>query len=140
MAEGVWTQGRVAVGDASNAMGTFPSTDNFKWASSGTAAGTTGLVISAKPGRFYRGVYENGAATAYYLQIFDKATAPIAGDVPVYEKRLAVSGEVEIDLTNVNGKPCLAGIAIAMSTTPGVLTLAIAQDLAFRSTCFTSNT
>lgn len=140
MAEGVWTQGKTTVGDPSNAMGSFPSGDNFKWLSSGTAVGTAGVVVSAKPGRFYRGVYENGGATAYYFQVFDKATAPLNGDVPVYQKRLAASGETEVDLTNVNGKPCFKGIGIAISSTPGTLTLAAATDLAFAATCFTANT
>ena len=136
MSQGVWTIGKVDP----VSVGTNAPSDNFKRATSGTAAGTAGIVIVAKPGRFYRGVFENGAATAYYLQIFDKATAPVNADVPIYEKRLPSSGEVEIDLTNVNGLPCVVGISIAISSTGGSLTLAVANDLAFRSVVYTANT
>jgi hypothetical protein len=133
MGGGQWTQGRVDIGTAGQGV-----SDNFKRATSGVAAGTAGIVISSKPGRFYKGVYENGSATAYFLQIFDKATAPVNTDVPIYEKRLPASGEVEIDEVLINGLACTLGIGIAISSTAGTLTLAVANDLAFRSTIFTA--
>lgn len=136
MAEGIWTQGRVDAG-TSTAMGTGVS-DNFKRSTSGTAAGTAGISISAKPGRVYRLIVENGSATAYFVQLFDKATAPVNADVPIWEKRLPVSTECEIDLTNINGLPCVNGIGLAISSTAGSLTLAIANDIAYRSVVFTS--
>lgn len=132
MSGGTWTLGRIDV-DANN-----PPGDAFKRASSGTAAGTAGIVVSAKPGRFYRGVFQNGGATKYYVQVFDKATAPVNTDVPIYSKTLPASGEVELDLTNVNGLKCLLGIGIAISSTAGVLTLALATDIAFRSVVYTA--
>lgn len=137
---GMWTQGRVDVGGAQGAPGSAPVADSFKRSTSGTAAGTAGVVISAKPGRFYRAEVQNGAATAYFVQVFDKATAPVNADVPVYSKRLPLSGECEIDLTDVNGIVCLAGISIAISSTPGVLTLALATDIAHRTVIYTAQT
>ncbi len=134
MAEGVWTQGRV---DAATFAGQ-PVTDNFKRSTSGVAAGAAGVVISAKPGRFYRAEVQNGAATAYFVQVFDKATAPVNADVPIYSKRMAVSSECEIDLTNINGLPVVNGIGIAISTTAGVLTLAVGNDIAHRTVIYTS--
>lgn len=136
MSEGSWTLGRV---DAAAFAGQTVA-DNFKRSTSGVAAGTAGVAISTKPGRFYRALVENGAATAYYVQVFDKASAPVNTDVPIYEKRLAVSGECEIDLTNVNGLPCANGIGLAISSTPGTLTLAVANDIAFRTVIYTSQT
>lgn len=133
MSGGTWTLGRIDL-DTNNA----PTADAFKSASSGTAAGTAGIVISSKPGRFYRGIFQNSSATKYYVQVFDKATAPVNTDVPVFSKTLPASGEVEIDLTNVNGLRCLLGIGIAISTTAGVLTLAVATDLAFRRVVYTA--
>ena len=134
MSEGIWTMGRV---DAATFAGQ-PVADGFKRSTSGVAAGTAGVIISAKPGRFYRAVVQNGAATAYFVQVFDKATAPVNTDVPIYSKRLPVSGECEIDLTDINGLPVTAGIGIAISSTAGVLTLAVATDIAFRTVVYTS--
>jgi hypothetical protein len=135
MSEGTWTMGRVDAG-----AGAFAKVaDNFQRSTSGVAAGTAGVSISTKPGRFYRAVVENGAATAYFVQVFDKATAAVNADVPIWEERLAVSGECKIDLTNVNGLPCLNGISIAISSTAGTLTLAVANDIAYRSVIFTAS-
>jgi hypothetical protein len=135
MSEGVFTMPLVTAGAGAFAK----TTDSFKRATSGVAVGTAGISISSKPGRFYRAVVENGGATAYYLQVFDKATAAINADVPVYEKRLAASGECELDLVNVNGVPCLNGISLAISTTPGTLTLAAATDVAYYSVFYTAS-
>lgn len=135
MSEGVFTMPLVTAGVAPFAK----TTDSFLRATSGVAVGTAGILISNKPGRFYRAVVENGAATAYYLQVFNKASAAVNTDVPVYQKRLPVSGEVEIDLVNVNGVPCNLGISIAISTTPGTLTLAAATDVAFYSVFYTAS-
>lgn len=135
MSEGVFTMPLVTAGAGAFAK----TTDSFQRSTSGVAAGTAGVIIAAKPGRFYRGVIQNGSATAYFVMVFDKATAPVNGDTPVFEKRLAVSGEVDIDLVNVNGVPCLNGIGIAISSTPGTLTLAIANDIAYRSIFYTAS-
>lgn len=131
MSEGIFPVGRADVAT--------PSADAFKRAASGTAVGTSGVVLGTvgKPGRLYRLMVQNGGATAYYLQIHNKATAPVNTDVPVYVKRIAASSEVEIDLANVNGLPCSLGIGFAISTTPGVLTLAIATDIAFYAATYT---
>lgn len=113
---------------------------DFVRSSSGTAVGTAGvLVVSAKLGRLYRLQVVNGSATAYYLQIFDKATAPVNTDVPIDSFRLAVSSEREIDYTNVNGLYFALGCGIAISSTPGVLTLAVADNIAFYRAFYTKN-
>jgi hypothetical protein len=121
----------------SSGVNASPS-DGFKRSTSGTAAGTAGIVVSAKPGRPYRVLVQNGAATAYYVQLFDKATAPVNADVPIWSKRMAASSECEIDLTNINGLQCALGIGLAISSTAGALTLAIATDIAFRSVVYTA--
>ncbi len=113
--------------------------DNFQRSTTGTAAGTAGVSISTKPGRIYRLIVQNGAATAYFVQIHDKATAAVNNDVPIWVKRMAVSSECEIDLTNINGLPCVNGISIAISSTSGLLTLAVSNDIAFRSVVFTAS-
>lgn len=138
MAKGVFTLGRVDTGATNNAFGDWPVADNFRRSTSTGAAGTAGIVISSKPGRVYRLIAQNSAATAYFLQIHDKATAPVNTEVPIFVKRLPSSGEVEIDLTNINGMPVQNGISIAISSTAGTLTLAVANDLAFRTVIYTA--
>lgn len=138
MGTGIWTLGRTDVGSTSSAMAPYPVADNFKFASSGTAAGTAGIVISAKPGRLYRVIVQNGSATGYFFQVHDKATAPVNTDVPKIVRRLPASGELDFDLSTLNGFPVLNGISIAISSTAGTLTLAVANDIAFRDVWYTA--
>ena len=98
-----------------------------------TAFGTAGVVIANKPGRLYRlAVSNSNATTSYYVQLFDKAIAPIATNVPIWEERI----EAAVATT---GKSCVidfglfglyfgTGIGLALSSTKGVLTLAGATD------------
>ena len=58
-----------------------------------TGFGTTGVVITNKSGRLYQIQFVNKAATAYFVQIHDKAFAPISTDVPIWESQMAVSSE-----------------------------------------------
>ena len=137
MSEGIWPIGRADVGVLDGFS--FPVADGFKYAASATAAGTAGLVIgtAGKGGRVYRVTAVNGAATAYFLQVFNKATAPINTDVPVWQRRLAASSELDVDLASVGGVICPLGIGLAISSTAGTLTLAIANDLVFRAVWYT---
>lgn len=127
---GTFTLGRVAA----SAQG---SGDNFLSSVNSAAEGTAGVVISSTPGRVYRLIVQNGGATAYYVQIHNKATAAVNAEVALWSKRIAASSEVEIDLTNINGLVCTAGIGLAISTTARTLTLAAATDIAFRNVIYT---
>jgi hypothetical protein len=130
MAEGVWTLPKV----------TSDAGCDFTRTSSGTAVGTAGvLLVGAKKGRLYRLIVQNSAATAYFLQIFDKATAPVNTDVPIWSERLPLSSEGEIDFTNVNGLYFALGCGFAISSTAGVLTLAASNDIAFFAALYTKN-
>lgn len=136
MSAGTWPLGRIDLGQA-DAFST-PVADNFK-RQAGATVGTAGIVIgtAGKGGRLYRLRVVNGAATAYFLQAFNKASAPVNTDVPVYVQRLAVSSEAEIDLADVGGLVCPLGLAFAISSTAGTLTLAIANDAAFYAAIYT---
>lgn len=99
-----------------------------------TAFGTSGVNVSAKQGRLYKIKFVNkNATTAYYAQIFDKATAPVNTDVPIWEIGLPAkaattqTGDCEEDF-GLFGLYVAAGLGIAISTTQGVLTLAAATD------------
>lgn len=91
------------------------------------AYGTAGLSVTAKFGRLYRIRTINAGAAAYFLQIHDKATAPTAGNTPVWEARLPASGEVDLSFELI-GLYLANGLGLAISTTTGTLTLAAAND------------
>lgn len=90
------------------------------------AFGTAGTNLSVKQGRLYKATVINTGATAYFVQIFNKATPPANTDVPIWEERLPASGSVPLQFDF--GLYAAAGLGIAISTTAGVLTLAAAND------------
>lgn len=99
--------------------------------SSTAKVGTAGVLLKgAAKGRLYRLDVVNVAATAYYVMVFDKATAPVNGDTPIWRRRLAASGELSLVLEEF-GLACANGIGFAISSTDGTLTLAVADDVHF---------
>lgn len=113
----------------------------LKRASKTTSFGTAGVSVTTKPGRLYKIRATNkNATTRYFLQIFDKATAPVATDVPIWELDLpaAVATTSRGDALEEfpMGLYFALGIGIAISTTQGVLTLAAATD----ATAYTQHT
>ena len=117
MSEGVYLQPRVGGLDQ----------NSCKQLAQSTAFGTAGLVVAASPGRFYKLRILNKSATVYYVQVHNKATAPINAEVPVWEFKLPASVD-SVEDWGLNGLYCSAGISIAISSTPSVLTLAVAAD------------
>lgn len=91
------------------------------------AFGTAGAVLSPAPGCLYHLSAVNNSATAYFVQIFDKATAPVNGDTPIWEGKLPASLDWSVGF-QLFGLYCASGISIAISTTIGSLTLAAAND------------
>ena len=137
MSHGIFPVGRVDVG-ALSGLPAGITADNFR-RQSGATVGTAGIQLgtAAKQGRLYRLRVVNGAATAYFLQIHDKASAPTNGNVPVYVVRLASSGDVEINMADVAGLPLTLGMTFAISSTAATLTLAVANDIAHYAATFT---
>lgn len=91
------------------------------------AFGTAGVIVSASAARLFKAQFNNTSATAYFVQVFNKAAAPAASDTPIWERRLPASGDVELDFSII-GLWCPTGIGIALSTTAGSLTLAGANN------------
>lgn len=89
--------------------------------------GTAGVSVSVKQGRIYHITAVNNAATAYFLQVFDKATAPIAGDLAIWECRLPASLDCDMNFGAL-GLYVALGFGLAISTTPRALTLAASND------------
>lgn len=139
MSEGVWPIGRVDVGQTSAFSG--PRGDNFKQ-QFGAGVGTAGVLVgtAGRGSRLYRLNVVNAGVTPYFLQIHNKAIAAVNTDVPVYVQRLPVSAEASIDLAAVGGIVCPLGMSIAISSTAGTLTLAVANDIAAYTAFFTQQT
>lgn len=120
MSNGIFPIARAANGD-----------NDWSHSSSAAKVGTAGLVLKAAAGRLARIDAVNGAATAYFLMVFNKATAPVNTDVPILTRRLPASSEVSLSLADIGGIYCANGISFAISTTDGALTLAVANDLSY---------
>lgn len=112
----------------SNAVRLLPSVndDGTLKRKKNTAFGTAGASFTAKQGRLYRVTVHNKSATPYYFQIHDKATAPLAAEVPIWEERLPASTSITFQFDA--GLYCALGIGFGLSTTPEALTLAAATD------------
>jgi hypothetical protein len=139
MSEGVWPIGRVDVGQV-NAF-TGPRADAFRQ-QSGAGVGTAGVLVgtAGRGSRLYRLSAVNAGATAYFLQVFNKATVAVNADIPVYVQRLPASSEAIINLAEVGGIVCPLGMSVAISSTAGTLTLAVANDIAAYTAFFTQQT
>lgn len=106
-----------------------------RYTSPAAGDGTAGVLIKAAArGRLYKLRTMNKAATAYTIMIFDKATAPVNADVPIWRASLAnvIGSENELDF-NLWGLQFNNGLGIAISSTPGTLTLAVALDAFFHA-------
>lgn len=80
-----------------------------------TTASTNAAVIKGNPGNLMELTLANPGATAMYVKLYNKATAPTVGtDVPVVTIALPASGFVNPNL-GVLGKRFSAGIAIAVT-------------------------
>lgn len=124
MSEGVFLLPRTASTTDANSCRQFAQT---------TAFGTAGIVIANKPGRLYRlSVSNSNATTSYFVQLHDRAIAPIATNVPIWEERIeaavATTGKSCVLDFGLNGLYFATGITFALSSTKGVLTLAGAAD------------
>lgn len=91
--------------------------------------GQTGL-IKASAGRLYfiDGTIDPAApAGALWVQVFDKAAVPIAGDVPVWSTRVGAGGAFAWAR---NGRAFLVGMSWGVSTTRDTFTAGAAGDVA----------
>lgn len=92
------------------------------------AFGTAGVNVTALPGCLYHlSVVNKSSSTSYFIQIHDKATAPIASDTPIWEGKLPAGGDWSVGF-QLFGLYFTNGISLAISTTAGTLTLAAADD------------
>jgi hypothetical protein len=102
---------------------------------SAAAEGTAGKLVKgptspaiAVNGRVYKVHAINNASTAYTVMVFDKATAPVNADVPIWRGNLATGAGSECVL-DLMGISCINGIGVAISSTRNTLTLAVGNDV-----------
>jgi hypothetical protein len=103
-----------------------------------SASGTNATVIKNSPGILYLSHPFNTNASARYVKLFDKATAPVPGtDTPVFTFGLPGSstGAGSI-LESVNGMQFKNGISFAITANPALLdnTGVSANDVVFSYT------
>lgn len=77
-------------------------------------AGTTGAVAKASAGQLYGYFISNNAATARFVKVYDKASAPTQADTPVMTLQLPASSAANV--SHPNGVAFSAGISIRAST------------------------
>ena len=78
-----------------------------------TAASTNSAVVKATAGTLYEITISNPTATAAYVKLYNKATAPTVGtDVPVFTQAVAAGSTVALNFGQV-GKRFATGIGIA---------------------------
>jgi hypothetical protein len=116
--EGVFLAPRVLATDDRNSCKQFARTTGF---------GTAGLLVSATKGRLYAVTFVNKSSTAYFAQVHNKATAPLATELPIWEDVLPASGSITLDF-GINGLYCSSGIGLGLSSAGGVLTFALADN------------
>lgn len=96
-----------------------------------TAAFGNGAAVSItqKAGCLYQFSVLNKSSTAYYLQLHDLATAPAANAAPIFEVPLPAGPINGVQISfQLAGLYFANGIAIAISTTPLVLTFGSSND------------
>jgi hypothetical protein len=94
------------------------SAGQMLWSDSNAYGGTG--VIKAAPGTLFQLTLVNDTASAAWVQIFDKASAPAANDVPKFTRKLAVNASV--DIVFPLGRPFATGISWGLSSTGPLFT------------------
>ncbi len=117
-------------------IGTSTGASSLTSSASG-GVGTAGVSIKASAGRIsWISVTNANATTGFYLQVFNKSTAAVANDVPIYRiwvPSVTIAGAggkaTETTLFGFGGLYLSTGISIAASSTVGLLTLLAATDM-----------
>lgn len=87
-----------------------------------------------KPALLYHVHVYNSGAAATYLHVFDKATAPTGGDIPVVVARIAAATH---ETLRFDGRPFSLGIGVALSAAVDSLSVGSADamfDVGFTQT------
>ncbi len=92
-----------------------------------TAFGTGASTVKTGAGRLYAAIIINTSATAYFVQFFDTASAPVNGDVPIWERRISASAELFANF-DPYGLVFASGMRIAISSTATTLTYAVGDN------------
>lgn len=93
------------------------------WANTGAAAENTNIA-KGTPGRVFVAevVLDPSVVVDRYLMVFNKASAPVNTDIPVFRALVPAGGQAGID-RGLLGRELTLGVSVAISTTAGVLTL-----------------
>jgi len=95
----------------------------LSWAQTAGAAAVTAASISTTAGAAFKVdvVVLESVTAARWLMVFDLGAAPTGGEDPILRARIS-GGFASIDL-GLYGREVTAGVAVAISTAPGLLAL-----------------
>jgi hypothetical protein len=94
------------------------------------ATGETSAIVKRGQGNLLSFTVTNDNAAVRYIHLFDRITALVTGDVPLFRYVIAATSEKQIDtryFTDVGFK-FLTGITIGISTTKNTYTAGTAAD------------
>jgi len=92
-----------------------------------TVALVTGGANLANGARLLGFVANNNSASAAYVQVFDKSSAPSGGAVPLLVVNIAATSQQSVDCNCLNCLPVVNGIVIALSSTLATYTQVATQ-------------
>lgn len=96
------------------------SAGQMLWSDSSAYAGTG--VIKGSACTLYQLVFQNDTVATSWVQLFDKASAPLGGDVPKYTFKAPTTGAGQIVFPN--GRAFALGLSWGISSTGGTFTAA----------------
>ncbi len=76
--------------------------------------GVTGAIVKNTPGQLYGYFISNNAATARFVKVYNKATAPTQADTPVMTLQIPAAGAA--NLSQTIGAAFSAGISLRATT------------------------
>lgn len=81
---------------------------------------TTQLLVKAAPGKLFSAIISN-TGPDQYVQVFDRATSPLSGSVPMFFQVVPAGSTCFVDVSH--GLPFVTGICLVNSTTASTYTL-----------------
>lgn len=100
------------------------------------SSGDEVAIIKTNPCNLMGIIVENFSANSRYMQVFDSAEAPEAGDVPLIQLKLPAGTQSSVDSSVIQFLPLSNGLVIAMSSTGNTYTATNADEMFL--TVFTS--
>lgn len=118
------------VGQASGAVPALPSTATASPSRYANLGGDPAVLVKAAGGNVFSATCHNENAAARYFQLHNKATVPLATEIPLYTFLVPAGAQIIVgtDFFTANGAHFTNGIGFAFSTTKDTYTAATGAD------------